>query len=72
MAKATIENADCIKHIFQYLKIFTGLDLNENKSTLFFGKGANCKQQVASILNICIGNLPVLYLGILYPTIFLK
>lgn len=36
LAKATKENAECIMQIFQSLKTFTGLDLNQNKSTLFF------------------------------------
>lgn len=35
MAKAAKENAECILHTFQLLKNLTGLDLNENKSTLF-------------------------------------
>lgn len=35
MAKAAKENAECILHTFQLLKSLTGLDLNENKSTLF-------------------------------------
>lgn len=37
MAKVTTKNAECI------LKHVAGLNLNENKFTLFFGKGAKDK-----------------------------
>lgn len=64
MANGTKKNAECILHIFQIVKFSAGLDLNENKSALFFSKGGNHKQQIADILNITIGNIPVIYLGI--------
>lgn len=46
MAKATKKNAECILHTFQLLKSPTGLSLNEDKSTLFFSKGANNKSRL--------------------------
>lgn len=64
MVKATRENAECIRHIFHNLRILSGLDLNENKLTLFFNKGANHKQFITDILNFNIENLPMIYLGI--------
>lgn len=62
MAKANILNAERIRHTLHSLKCFTGLDVNE--STVYFSKGAKQKQQIADILKVCIGSLPVLYLGI--------
>lgn len=64
LGKATFGNAVSLQSIFQVLKSLTGLDINKNKSTLFFSKGANNKQQIANIPNINIGNLPIIYLGI--------
>lgn len=46
------------------MKILTGLDVNENKSTLFFSKGETIKQQIADALHFRMGNLPDIYLGI--------
>lgn len=43
MAKATTKNAECILNVFRDLKLAAGLNLNENKSTLFFRKGAKNK-----------------------------
>lgn len=64
LAKATIENAISIQEVFQRLQQFTGLEINERKSTLFFRKGAKSKQLISDMLNINSGNLPIIYLGI--------
>lgn len=64
LTKATMDNAECIKHIFQILENHTGLDLNYNKYTMFFSKGAKNKHQIANTLKISTGNLPFMYLGI--------
>lgn len=64
LTKETIENAKSIHSTVQVLNTFTGLDINENKSTMFFSKGANNKQLISYILNIKCGSLPIIYLGI--------
>lgn len=64
LTKATICNAESMKHIFLVWENVSGLNLNANKSTLFFSKKAKHKIQIANILNINIGNLPFIYLGI--------
>jgi hypothetical protein len=64
LTKATVQNATCIKHVFQNLNNITGLELNPKKTTLFLSKGAINKNQIANTLNVSIGNLPIIYLGI--------
>lgn len=62
--KSTIGNAQSIQKTFQLLHEVTGLALNENKSNIYFSKGANNKKQITDKLNISMGSLPVVYLGI--------
>lgn len=64
MAKANISSADCIMHTFHNLKVFTGLDINENKSIVYFSKESKNKKQIADFLKINTGNSPTTYLGI--------
>lgn len=45
LTKATIENAKCIKHVFQDLNNIAGLELNSKKSMLFLSKGATNKNK---------------------------
>lgn len=57
-------NFECITNTLHKLKHFTGLNVNENKSTFYFSKGATKKQQIVDILNVSVGNLPLMYLDI--------
>jgi hypothetical protein len=64
LAKATTNNAETIQQILQRVTNFTGLDINSGKSSVFFSKGAKCKQKIVDIIKIKPDNLPIKYLGI--------
>lgn len=59
--EAIIENATTVKDIMQKLKIYAGLAMNEQKSKLFFSKGACLRSRIAEILLVEIQNLPITY-----------
>lgn len=72
MAKATKGNAEIIYHILQDMKFYSGLELNTEKSKIFFSKGAKFKQEIADIIKFKVDNLPIIYLGIPLSNISLK
>lgn len=63
-AKATIGNDKTIKNVIQNLENRASLVMNEQKSKLFFSKGAQPKSRITDILIVEIKSLPIIYLGI--------
>lgn len=64
MYKAIVDNAHSIKKAIPLLDLNSGLSMNEQKSILFFSKGTKNKDLIASIINVKLGTLPIIYLGI--------
>ena len=64
MTKACDKSAYAISSVMQRMHYLTGLEMNENKSCLYFSKGARNKQSIMDIIKIKSGHLPIIYLGI--------
>ena len=48
----------------QKLEQYTGLAINKQKSKVFLSKGCKVKDEIAAILGVPIGCLPLKYLGL--------
>lgn len=72
LSKAIVDNAHSIKTVMQLFEANIGLVINDQKSNLFFSKGAKNKILVIDIIKVNTGNLPIIYLLFLYLTINLK
>lgn len=63
--KASAPSASNLKHILDEFSDISGLHINEQKSTIFFGGvGEELKTEILNLLTVTEGALPVKYLGV--------
>jgi len=70
--KAHEKSFTIINTFLDNLAMNTGLTINRGKSKLFLSKGCKEKEQLADLLQIPIGSLPVRYLGLPLSHNYLK
>lgn len=59
---ADIQNAKIIKNIFDSIKLYAGLQINENKIKIYFSKACNSKREILNVLMFQQSELPIKYL----------
>ena len=62
--KGNKQSANPISELLEELRLFTGLTLNKQKSKFFFSQGRRDKLDIANVLGIPLGSLPIKYLGL--------
>jgi len=62
--KGNKQSANPISELLEELRLFTGLTLNKQKSKVFFSQGCRDKLDIANVLGIPLGSLPIKYLGL--------
>jgi len=62
--KGSKDSAKRLNLLLNQLELNTGLVVNNKKSKVFFSKGCKAKAQIANMLGVCSGSLPIRYLGL--------
>ena len=58
------QSANIINELIEELRCFTGLTVNKQKNKVFFSKRWREKLDIANVLEIPLGSLPIKYLGL--------
>ena len=70
--KGNRKSATGLNKALQKLQLYTGYQSIRKKSKVFFGKGCREKEDIASILGVQAGCLPIRYLGLPLTSIYPK
>lgn len=63
--KANIKSLKASKEVLGIFSNFSGLDMNEEKSSTYFSKSVEGLTHIQEVLGFCVKALPLTYLGIL-------
>ena len=61
-----------INHLFELLLLNAGLSINRSKSKLFVSQGCKHKEELASLIGVPLGFLPIKYSGLPLSHNYLK